>query len=53
MTQQYSEGRATSGKPAGLMVLSVYPIGEMRETEPPSDSDGSGALCAVVDMDGE
>ncbi|MDY6908923.1 MAG: hypothetical protein SWC40_03090 [Thermodesulfobacteriota bacterium] len=53
MTQQFSEGRARSGKPAGLMVVSVYPIGEMREIEPPSDGKGSGALCAVLDMDGE
>ena len=35
------------------MVLSVYHIGEMREIEPPSDGKGSGALCAVVDIDGE
>jgi hypothetical protein len=53
MTQQFSEGRARSGKPAGLMVVSVYPIGEMREIEPPSDGKGSGALCAVLDIDGE
>jgi hypothetical protein len=51
--QQFPQGRVRSGKPAGLMVLSVYPIGEMREIEPPSDGKGSGALCAVVDIDGE
>jgi hypothetical protein len=35
------------------MVLSVYPIGEMREIEPPSDGKGSGAVCAVLDINGE
>ncbi|QCQ20838.1 endonuclease/exonuclease/phosphatase family protein [Desulfoglaeba alkanexedens] len=45
--------QAKSGKLAGLMVLSLYPIGETREIELPSDGRGSGALCAVLDIDGE
>ncbi|MDY6908568.1 MAG: hypothetical protein SWC40_01215, partial [Thermodesulfobacteriota bacterium] len=35
------------------MVVSVYPIGERSEIEPPSDGKGCGALCAVLDIDGE
>ena len=44
---------AEAGKMAGLMVLSVHPILETREIELPSGGKGAGALCAVLDLNGE
>ena len=44
---------AAAGKMAGLMVFSQFPIVETREIGLPSRGKGAGALCAVLDMDGE
>jgi endonuclease/exonuclease/phosphatase family metal-dependent hydrolase len=48
-----SRAREKAGKLAELRVLSMFPIVETREIPLPSQEKGAGALCAVLNMDGQ
>lgn len=48
-----SLAKAAAGKLGMLMVASAYPILETRELQLPSHGKGAGALCAVLDIQGQ